>query len=255
MKDKLKLHFTGKNIEPSKIRVGKLAEILESIEELIAVVASQNHPDLSKDNLTISLLEIESGSLGLSFDSYIPEVVNPAFTEVAEAIHGHIQSLPDAAYVPLEKILRFLRQNEAQADFIISNDRENILTTLTSDYVLPKPSLLAGETTVYGEIVRVGGVEPKVEVKSISGDTLYCIFEKELASQLGARLYQVVGLHGQAKWNSRTREIVEFKVTSLSEYTGAPVTESFKHLARLAGKYYEDITDVDDYIAHLRGGT
>lgn len=254
MNERLSLRLTGENLSPEKVRAGKLAEILQAVEDLIAAVVAQEHAQLTRESLVISLLSIEAGSIGLHFDSQLPEVVVPAFTRVAASIQNHqLEALPSASFPPFDTLLRFLRQYKAQADFAVLNGREETLATLTHDFTLPRPSYVTGETTLYGEIVRVGGVEPKVEIKTTIGKTLYCPFEKSLAPQLGARLYKVSGLRGQAKWNLATREIEEFLVTDITHYEDTPITEAFDQLSELAGKYYEDITDVNAYLAKLRG--
>ncbi len=254
MSDILEIHFVGKNISPENIRIGEIAVILDAIENVLLSVVAQEHEGLTKENLTIGLHSVNAGSLGLQFTSKLPEVVTPAFEQVAVSIRNKtIETIPFESIKHFEKILSFVKSHQAQADFIVINGKSKNLATLTVDFELPKPGFISGETTIYGEIVRVGGVEPKVEVKTISGQTLYCPFEFELASQLGALLYQLVGLDGDARWNTQNFEIEDFRVTGISDFRNTPLLEAFQSLSEVAGIYYSDLDDVTSYIADLRG--
>jgi hypothetical protein len=250
----LEIHFTGENISPENIRIGEIAVILDAIENVLLTIVSEDHQGLSKESLTIGLHSVNAGSLGLQFTTKLPEIVNPAFYKVASSIQTGVgDSLSPESLHHFEKILSFVKKYQAQADFIVINGRSETLATLTPDFEIPKSIYLNGQTTIFGEIVRVGGVEPKVEVKTISGKTIYCPFEFSLASQLGSLLYKLVGLDGDARWDARTFEIEEFRVTSISEYRQTPLIDAFQSLSEVAGKYYDEIDDVIAYVAELRG--
>jgi len=253
MSDILEIHFVGENISPENIRIGEIAVILDAIENVLLSVVSKKHEGLTKDILTIGLHNVNAGSLGLQFTSKLPEVVTPAFEQVAVSVRNRtIDAIPFESLNHFEKILSFVKRHHAQADFIVVNGISRNLATLTSDFELPKPVHITGQTTIYGEIVRVGGVEPKVEIKTISGQTLYCPFEIELASQLGSLLYQLVGLDGNARWNTQNFEIEDFRVTGISIYRDIPMIEAFQSLSEIVDKYYSDIEDVVAYVAELR---
>jgi hypothetical protein len=253
MVDILEIHFSGENISPENIRIGEIAVILEAVENVLLSVVSKKHAGLSKEHLTIGLHSINSGSLGLQFTSKFPEVVNPAFEQVAISIKSRKpESIPFESHGHFEKIISFVKKHQAQADFIVVNGKSKTLATLTPEFELPKPGYITGQTTIYGKIVRVGGVDPKVEVKTISEQTLYCPFEVELASQLGARLYQLVGLNGEARWNTHSLEIIDFRVTEISDYQETSIVDAFQSLSEVTGDYYADIDDVNAYITELR---
>ncbi len=247
------LHFTGRDIAPQTIHARELADVLAAVENALIGIVAAEHPELSKDNVIISLVNIQTGSIGLQFGSSLPEVVNPSFIRLAEAVRDRtFHTLPRSVYDPLNDILKFIRRHRAQADLIIENGSAQTIATITPDVSLPKDAYITGETTIYGEIVRVGGVTPKVEVKTVNGTTLFCPFDRSLAGELGALLYQTAGLQGEARWNASTLELEAFTVHSVTEYQQVPITEAFAALRERAGKYYDDISDVTAYIASLR---
>ena len=254
MSDLLELHFVGKNISPKNIRIGEIAVILDAIENVLVSVVTKEHDELTKELLTIGLHSVNTGSLGLQFTSKLPEVVTPAFEQVAIAVKNRtIESIPFESLHHFEKILSFVKKHQAQVDFIVVNGKPKNLATLTPDFELPTPVYITGQTTIYGEIVRVGGVDPKVEIKTISGQTLFCPFEIGLASQLGSLLYQLVGLDGDARWDTQNFEIEDFRVTGITDYRDTPLIEAFRSLSEISDYYYSDVEDVVAYVAELRG--
>ena len=256
MNERLFFHFQGEKVHPSGIRAGELGALLEAIEEALSITVIDQHPTLTKENLLIGLSAVEAGSIDLQFTTVLPELVVPAYEEVARAFRENDPSaLPIASYPAFEKILRFAQKNDAQIDLdILNGTPRHTLVTIPPNFTLPKATYITGETTLYGELVRVGGSEPKAEVKPISGKTLFCPFPKELASQLGQLLYTEISVTGQATWSADTYEIVEFKITALNEYRPALLTEAFAELRQVVGRYYDDIEDVTAYVSELRKG-
>ena len=100
--------------------------------------------------------------------------------------------------------------------------------------------------------MRVGGKEPKVEIETIDGLTLFCDATVEITTQLGSKLYQTVGLTGTAQWDLTLTDIENFKISGVTEYEKVPLRQAFDELANIARGYYEDIKDVDRYISGVR---
>lgn len=250
----IRFDLKGEKISPSDLRIGKLAEFLEAFEDLIVSVASENRENITKETISLSLTNIASGSIALEISSKLDEIVIPSYERISIAIKNNSpETLPNSSREPLKKIVNFLKQQNVQAELLIVNGTSRKLAILTPDFLLPKTSWLSGSTIIFGEIVRVGGVEPRVEIKTINGKTLYCKFPKELATQLGNRLYSITGLRGQAKWSTPEHEIVEFDVEGVTPYGDIPLNEALRGLGEIAGEHYSDIDDVTGYISSLRG--
>ena len=113
---------------------------------------------------------------------------------------------------------------------------------------------MTAQTTIYGRIVRVGGVDPRVMVEQSSGKAIFCkIKDENLARKLGERLYLWAGLSGLATIDSDSLEILDFRVDTITDYEGnSSLITAFNQLKELAGKYYEDIRDVEKYVSDLR---
>ncbi|NEQ29724.1 MAG: hypothetical protein F6K04_01785, partial [Leptolyngbya sp. SIO4C5] len=59
--------LTGEGMSPGKIRSKEIAEVIESVEDMIASMVVRDYPDLKKDNIVIGLKRIRQGSVGLEF--------------------------------------------------------------------------------------------------------------------------------------------------------------------------------------------
>jgi len=113
---------------------------------------------------------------------------------------------------------------------------------------IPIKQPIQGETIVYGEILRLGGKEPKIMLASSQGPTLYCDASRALVLSLGNKIYQTVGLRGIAEWNPDSLEIEQFTALELTAYDHKSVAEAFLAVSDEVGK---DLPDID--IAKIRG--
>ena len=118
---------------------------------------------------------------------------------------------------------------------------------------MENPPLLKGETTIYARVVRTGGKEPKVEIETVDGRTLFCDAPLDITKTLGTRLYQIVGLIGVAEWDIELNNIEQFSIKDVTDYEQVPIKEAMRKLAEVTRTYYMDINDVEQHISNLRG--
>ncbi|NJL54772.1 hypothetical protein HC928_05930 [bacterium] len=59
--------LTGEGMSPGKIRSKEIAEVIESVEDMIASMVIRDHPELKKETIVIGLKNIRQGSIGLEF--------------------------------------------------------------------------------------------------------------------------------------------------------------------------------------------
>jgi len=124
----------------------------------------------------------------------------------------------------------------------------------------PEKKTLRGKTTLCGVCQRVGGVRKKTaHIRLLSGEIKAVqLKSRELAQQLGIRLYQMVGLEGEGIWNSETLDLQEFRADSLSPYRDRSdsgelftISDSLKALSDASGNRWDNVSP-DEYIEELR---
>lgn len=250
----LEIRFSGGGILPENIRAGELAEILSSIEDMLTALVTKEHPKLTKDDLLLGLVNIEGGSVHLQFSSQLPEITHPAFVKVTKSIKNRdFATLPPATIKSINNISSFVRKKNCEAEFISKNGKAKVLATITPDVNISPPGFLKGDTTLYGQIIRVGGRNPKAMIETAEGVTVYCDMEnEELARELGERLYMWVNVKGKATWDSLSLHLEDFRINEVEDFGGSAV-QAFEELTQIAGNYFKDIENVEGYVAHLRG--
>ena len=255
----IEIRFTGNDVSPGYIRSKEIAEIIEAIEEMIASQVISNNPDLKRDAVVVGLSDIRHESLGFQFLlPSLAELTLPAFLEITESISSsHFNSLSQDTLKPLKKVFNFARRHNCNAEIYERNGDRKLLATITPSTELPEVTSISGETTLYGEITRVGGADsknPKIQFKTIDGELIYCNTSKLLAEIAGTKLYKQVGLIGIARWNAETFEVEEFFVTAISEYEHSSPAEAFSALSEQFGSMFDSIQDVSSFVEAVRYG-
>ncbi|NET33494.1 MAG: hypothetical protein F6K19_15970 [Cyanothece sp. SIO1E1] len=247
--------LTGEGMSPGKIRSKEIAEVIESVEDMIASMVVRDNPGLKKETIVIGLKGIRQGSIGLEFSQNLAELTLPATHRITRSIaENDFGILPSSTINSLRKLSAFTRRHQCNAEFFTQNGRLEALAVLTPETQIPDIYPLSGETSMYGEITRVGGAEPKIQFKNLDGQIIYCNTSKTIAKKAGTRLYTKVELHGIAEWNSETFEIESFRVIDIFDYEETSQSEAFEELANLIGDSFDNIDDVDRFVSEIRYG-
>jgi len=255
MSNSLELRFIGEHVKPAGERAHDIGEVISAFEESISAIVLRQHPRLKRDSIAVSLVGIEKGSIALLFEPNLDDVIFSATRKLVEAIQNkEWAALPSGTRTALRKILRFVSKRECVVQFKVAHNDVVISTVLAPDTIIPASVSLFGETEIFGEVKRVGGSEPKVEIKTLQGETLYCNVTEVIARQLGSQLYEQVGVYGVAEWNFETLEIEEFEITRVSGHAYVSPNDAFEKLSEAFGPYFEDITDVEQWAYEIRHG-
>ncbi len=247
--------LSGEGMSPGNVRSKEIAEVIESVEDMIASMVIRDHPEIRKETIVIGLKSIREGSIGLEFSPNLIELTLPATRIITKSItKDDFSMLPSGVVNSLRKLSSFTRRYKCNASFFIQNGKPEELATITPETKIPDIYPLSGETTIYGEITRVGGAEPKIQFKTLDNQIIYCSTNKAIAKKAGSKLYTKVELQGRAEWNSETLKIENFQVMDISSYEEIPLSEAFEELAGLIGDSFDKIKDVDNFVSEIRYG-
>ena len=97
---------------------------------------------------------------------------------------------------------------------------------------MPEIGMLAGNTSLLGQVMRVGAVEPRVRLKLASGKILSCETSETIAKQLGGRLYEIVSCKGEATWDRKDDSLIKFKIKAVNAYVFGKASDAFSALAK-----------------------
>lgn len=250
----IEIKLSGENIFPETVKVKDLIDILQSIQSSIIFIIEDKNPEITLDNVVISLAKIESGSERLIFS--LCGVAVSAFLFLSTAINNNdFVDLPYKAIEPLENISKFTRKKNCHIEFKRYQD-DSILARIDpeTEISIPESFLLKGSTTIYGFIERVGGKSPLVRIRT-NNKVISCKVSAELAKKLAKYLYSWVGLYGNAIWNIKNFSIMNFSIENITEYKNINIYENMQKLSEQYHEYFENIEDVKKHISDLRGNT
>lgn len=251
---KIEINLTGEGIRPGSIRSKDIAQVITSVEDMIAAMLAHDNPNINKDDVIIGLSSISRGSLALGFDTPLSGLATVAYERIIDAINREIfDRLPSAAISAIEELAKVSRRCNTEIELQSKDETTHLIAIITPETRVTPATYITEKTVLYGEVSRVGGDEPKVRIKFIDGTALSCPISKQLALQLASRLYDIVAMRGVAKWRVSDLILEEFTIEQILPYCHQSARKSFTALRELGiGKYFNDITDVPDYIRKLR---
>ncbi len=138
--------------------------------------------------------------------------------------------------------------------YSFANDKSSLLAEIRPDVDLNLPllNIIRGNTVIYGKLTRVGGTPPKARLKLLNGEAISCIVSEQLAKRIGNRLYEIVGLAGEAKWDADDYALLHFKAHGIAPYEEGSLKEAVRQLRDSAGNAWQNVEDVEDSIEALR---
>lgn len=252
----LEAHFEGGDVAPGRVRSRDIAEVMTAMEEIIAVMILSKHSkiDIKKESIILGLKEIKEGSLELCFDTNDYDLSSAAANDLKQAFEtGAVINLPLEVKRDFEKIIDFNKKYGSSFSANLLNGRKTQIFVLTPETKIPYIPFVRGETTLYGEITRVGGTDkPRIQFKTINGQTIYCDSDKQIAIEAGKLLYHEVALRGISEWNPEDGEIKNFTVEQILDYRPTGILNAFQKLSTDFGDAFLDIRSVENFVSDLR---
>ena len=109
-----------------------------------------------------------------------------------------------------------------------------------------------GTSTIFGRCIRVGGAEPKVDVRLPNRSRLLHVeVTEEMARRLAKNLYDNIAMTGEATWERDTWFIVNFRATSVVNIQSGTPLQAFKELGEMVGEKWKGI-DVERFMEGMR---
>ena len=121
--------------------------------------------------------------------------------------------------------------------------------------VLKRSLLVEGDTTIYGQVKRVGGVTAmrcSLWLPSQSELVSCKVGNASLSRKLGKLLYQEVVLHGRATWVRSTWRVVGFVVRGVDSPPRGGIEEAFAHLREAGASDWDEIGDPGAFLQEDR---
>jgi hypothetical protein len=234
--DILQLRFEGNGISPDKVKPSQIASLIEQFEKALVATVKLEHPEVNTDTVLFSFDSIKNESLGLNFkpliERILPDVkdaIISSYVLIASCIGTNDYSkLPSDAVQSLRKIAVFSKENNCTGNFNLNGDTIGTITPQT-EIKETKNAIVKSSLNIYGEIVDIGS---NIHIRLDEGYTVIVDADKPTSKQLAPRLWEYVGLKGNAKWDIETFKIVEFKLVEILDYNPEILSDVFTELKK-----------------------
>jgi hypothetical protein len=232
----------------------EIAELITATERLLTSYITQKRPEVTEDTIVIGLASVSAGSIALGFTPQVPALVLPAWLEIAAKVEEKkFQDLPNESLEALISMRDFSRKRSCTVAFGSPENAQVALATLSPQTEIVYSALISGSTTLYGEVQRVGGAEPRIVLKLLNGEKISFEVTRSQSYLFANRLYSLVGVRGKASWELDTARIRKFELEELTSFQETPITSAIDALAAVSAQYYDQIDDVQAYMDELRG--
>jgi hypothetical protein len=235
--DILQLRFQGNDISPDKVKPSQIASLIEQFEKAILATITLQHPEINTEKVLFVFDSIKNESLGLNFkpliDNILPDIKNAvvsSYVIIASSLNTNDYSkLPSDTIQSLKKIAAFSKENNCVGNFNLNGET---IGTINPDTEIKeiKKVIVKSSLNIYGEIVDIGS---NIHIKLDEGYTVIVDADKATSKLLAPRLWEYVGLKGNAKWDIETFKIIEFKLVEILEYNPGILSNVFKELKEI----------------------
>ncbi len=243
----LELKFEGNGINTTKVKPSEVAALISEFEKTILSTIKTEYPAIDTNEVLFTFDSVRNESIGIYFlpnifriSSEIKTILISSYIFLNTSISSNdFSQLSNDTISSLKAISKFSKKYNCRASFKLDGEQLSFINADT-EIKTNKQQLLKGDTTIYGELVDAGGDIPNVHIK-INGDyTVIIDTDKQKVKDLASKLYEHVGLKGQARWDVLTSKIIEFKLYEILDYSAGNITAAFSDLRKLSNGYWDD---------------
>ena len=247
----IEIIFKGDNISPETFSNKKLFPLLESYTNALFEISKSKAP-LAAEKADYAICRIEKGSYKVTVADLAECDMEQSHAELLTVIANDDYSvLPPAALENLQTLSAGLKKHSLVMEFFsktgttISLFPENVPVSLGTFEEL---------TTIYGELIAVGGKKPNIHLE-IPGrkEQLICEVTKQQAHELAGKLYSDIGVYGTATIEIATMKMIRFKVEKIILYEPGNRNSTITALREIFSKIQTNDSP-ETYFEKLRNG-
>lgn len=248
----LELRIRGPGLVPRTMKAGDLAEVLVCLEKAVEAVANVRGDADDPDAAVLSLTGMTEGSACPQFT--VSPVAWSAVAAILTAVaRRDFDRVPRLTQAQLAALTRLFVRRRWEGEFVAASLPRAVISA-SNPVPDPPPPRSRGTTTLVGQCVRTGGVQPSAQVRPAKGGGLVTVqADRQLVKELGDRLYETVALEGEAVWDSDTWAVTEFRAARVLPYRQADPLAAFRELAAVSGSTWDGV-DAAGYVRAARSG-
>ena len=252
----LRVRFTGGGLGPEQVPFGTLARAISAINRLAAAESPTSPKRRERSGPgPFHLIGVRDGPADYIFGG-------PDAPATLERLRGIGEALDDPTTAAgLDVSLRALADLSALATrhrcqiHIEGLDGEIVRPLVQigpeSAKTLENLLLIEGETSLFGHVMRVGGVtEMRCSIRLPSQDApVHCrVADEDLARRLGRFLYREVAFHGRVAWLRSNWRVVRFMIHAIERPRRTDLVAAFEEIRRAGGSDWDAIRDPESFL-------
>ncbi|MGH2486616.1 MAG: hypothetical protein ACRDHE_11445 [Ktedonobacterales bacterium] len=256
-RDTFNIAIGGEGVEPETLPFLELADYVKQLQTALVETALARSIVID-ETPSISLAAIDKGASARAILS-VPRAFIVAMVVISTSLSsGTLDDLPPKARDALAEASKSLAKRKHTLSFIEDTGAGIVAATISPEHpVLPRIIRYVQEfTTLHGTLMRIGGDEKATARIATERQgravTVTATLSKANAHDLGARLYEEVGVEGWAKIDPATRQIDELRIERILKYRKVNAVEAFDALGEAAAGRWDGV-DSEMYIRELRG--
>lgn len=251
----VEVRLEGEGISPQTISSRQFAKLIEHFEVALEALIMHDAPalGLKEGELVLAVQEVSTGSLRVVFHTGYDQDVAQALSRLGQALTtAAFDVLPLRVVDALAEIQSVTRRYRAVMEIASVNGERRVWGRLHADMALRTRRTLSTTETLYGRVIRVGGEKPpRAKLIFWDGSELTCEITKRdqrrVARQLAARLYDWVGVQGEAQRSATTWELLSFSVQQVLPYVEKLPADAFQALAQITTPAIEAMGGLEAY--------
>jgi hypothetical protein len=254
------VRLVGPDLSPERLPLRALNEALSAIQDLASgrdpFVVRQVPPEKG-----ISVSRIRSGSAVYSCVARAPQEARANLAQIGKllastAAEGIDEDRLITALRPIRVLSEVAKAIDGTIQVALKKAATPLFSIMQDAYQrISGRLLISGETTVVGQLQRVGGATEERCLLRIPGRTrgLYCnVVGKKLARRLGEHLYETIAATGTATWIHRSWRIYRFTVKDFTQPHLGSAREAIEQLRTAGLSAWDTIDNPDEFIQELR---
>jgi hypothetical protein len=256
--------FSGPDLYPEKIPLGTLAATLSALQRMSAgkEFGDEEEDEEAEEQSSLRLLNVVRGSAVFRFAC--PAAAAATTAERYLRLVGDVLQDPekvgnnDYLLNPIERLSTTARTLQCSIIVKRVGDRSPVLARIepTSFETISKSLFVEGDTSLSGEVKRVGGATKMRCALRVPFQhrLLFCTVAAEpVARKLGDNLYKKVVVQGKARWIKGSWRVHAFRIDDVKQLKQGSLREAFGALREAGGKGWDTIPNPAEFIQEVTG--
>ncbi len=242
-----KLRFFDNNITPESFSLKEIGELFIHLEDAIKSIVDNDFPNVNIEDIHLSPVSIENKSESILISTNnSPSETFDAIESFGEKVRSNTYiNLPDKAYRGFKYIYSLAEKKQCKAE-VTHKEKEVFTINYTLPIIKPESVLINVETVIYGELIKLGGDNPRAWIQLTNGNRISFSITAEQVIELGHKMRQTIAFRGKAKFNPEANFITWFTLYDVLAYKSGNISNAFTELRKLSGGSWNDIKTNDD---------